>query len=108
MPFRTSMEPVVYSARVTSAGTAAVTVTFPTVASATWNLLTATLHALRHPEQCHVPRPCSRAFFLSTLTQAGFEAGRPQHTLVYVFTGPRGFETGFVCGLLRDFWANRL
>jgi hypothetical protein len=65
-----------------STGTAAVTVTLPTVASATWNLLTVTLHALWHPEQCQEPSPCSKAFFLSTLTQPGFEAGKLQHTLV--------------------------
>src|ERR1019366_4807533 len=92
----------------TSAGTGAVTVTPPTVASAALALLTVTLHALWHPEQCHVPIPCSRAFFLSTRTHPGFVAGRLQHTLVYAFTGPRGFETGFVCGLLRDFLANLL
>lgn len=46
-------------------------------------LLTVTLHALWHPEQRQEPSPCSSAFFLSTLTHAGFVAGMPQHTLVY-------------------------
>src|ERR1017187_3629986 len=92
----------------TSAGAGGVPVTPPPVASAALALLTVTLHALWHPEQCQEPSPCSRAFFLSTLTHPGFEAGRLQHTLVYAFTGPRGFETGFVCGLLRDFCANLL
>src|ERR1019366_4156629 len=77
--------------------------------SAALNLLTETLHALRHPEQCQEPSPCSRAFFLSTLTQPGFEAGRPQHTLVYVLTGPRLTATGLGrLAFTRNFCANLL